>query len=603
MEKKKKNASKAPVEEAKKKKAPRKPLSPELKKRIAIIITASVLLLAICISLVFLVIIPAWKKDAKFDYLKSDLSKYINLTSAQYKNHSMALNIAKPREIDVDIALLSMRAADKDEKPLYDGVTQSDIPIDAGHIVNMYYRCYIVNDEGIPKTVFSNLTSDVYTSFEIGSGLFPSESFTVRGVENALVGIVPSEHQKFEKIKSGEVKDGQIIYLTFDRLAEGADVKETESGTAERIDLTSDKLDEAYGVGFKDAILGLSIGEGYTYSFSTTLDGKKCNYTDVNIEFATECERDALIVKGYLPYSTQYTQYKNKEVTVEIYIVSTQVYEAPELNDEYIKEKVAEVASGLRMDELVEYEGANLVEKYRAYAWEYLNEQYEEQLRAKIAENMWSYYIKTAEVKRVPGGMVDKIYREYYDEVKKSFEESGGVVENEMTGEVETYENLSDYAKIYLGLYYSEEDWTVTIRALAEDLVVERMIMYHIMKSENILPSDAELSAKVSEVKKDYMDEYIYQYLLDFENQREEFESSKHEDDVKYAEKMDRIIKAWKANDTQNEEYSAFYSEREAEMFSYYDDDHFVETAYYEWLNDYVVDWAEYTTLDTAADK
>ena len=129
------------------------------------------------------------------------------------------------------------------------------------------------------------------------------------------------------------------------------------------------------------------------------------------------------------------------------------------------------------------------------------------------------------------------------------------------------------------------------------------MIMYYIMKSEGITPSDAELAAKVEEVKRDYMDEYIYQYLADFESSREEFETSTSEEDREYAKKMDRIIKAWKSGNTTDPEYAEFYTARESEMFSYYDNAYFTETAYYQIVTKHVVSWAEYTTLDSAATK
>ena len=574
----------------------RKPLTKSQKKAIIITAISVVLFAVICVSCIFLVIVPMWKKDKNFDYLKSDLSKYITLSPEQYKNYSMALTIAKPKEIDVDIALLSMLAADRDEKPQYDGAGQREVEITAGDIVNIYYRGYMEID-GIQKTVVSNLTSDTYTSYVVGGGTFPTENYPVRGVENALLGVLPCEWQKFVKIKSGKVAEGQVIYLTFERLTDGE--TKSETGTAERIDLTSDKLDEAYGVGFRDKVIGLGIGSGYTHSFETTLDGKTCKYSNVKVEFVTECERDALTVTGYYPYSTGSTMLNNQEVTFEIYIHSTVVYNTPELNDEYIEKKVMEVNSGLRMDELLEYEGETLVEKYRAYAWDYLMEQYEETLRSQIAKNMWNYYIQTAVVNRVPGYKVDEIYLEYYSELNRAFQENNGVVYNEMTEETETYDNLSGFAKIYLGLYYSDEDFTVTIRALAEDLVIERMIMYYVMRNEGLTPSDEVLAAKIAEVKQDYMDEYVYQYLTDFESMREEFESSNVQKDKDYAAKMDRIIAAWKNNDTTNAEFAEFYAEREREMFNYYDEEHFTESAYYELITDYVVTWATYTTLDS----
>ena len=578
-------------------------LSKDQIKKIAIIASAAVALVAIILSCVFLVIIPMIEEDRGFDYVKSDLTKYVSLSASDYKHYSMSLTIAKPREVDVDIALLGMRASDKDENPLHEGTLVTEYPIDAGDIVNIYFRGYIVVD-GVQKTVASNLSQNQYTSFEIGGGAFPNESYPVRGVENQLVGIIPDEVAKFIKIREGVVKADHVVYVTFDR--KNTETGKSESGTTERIDLTLDRTNVVYGDTFKDKLIGTQIGN--TLSFKTTVEGVEYEYTDVTVNYVTECERNPLVLTGFYPYNTGSATINNKEVTFEIYIQSMQDYSAPELNDEFIEKKVAEPNSGLTMRELNKYEGENLVEKYRSYAWEFLNEQYETELRSMIAQNMWNYYNEKAEIKRIPGGKVEKIYLEYYAEVKNSFEESGGVIFNEMAGEngegeTETYENLADYAKVYLGLWYSEDDWTVTIRALAEDLVIERMIMYYIMQVEGIEPTAEELSAKVESLKQDYMDEYVYKYLSDYQTNRDEFISSTAQQDRDYAEKMDRIILAWKAEDFANAEYKEFYAAREKEMFDYYDDDYFTETAYYEIITDYVVSWAEYTTLDAAAIK
>ena len=603
--KKKKNRGESDPLELGKPKREKRPLTKQEKQKVVIAAVAAAVALAIIVSCTFLVIIPMIKKDPGFDYIKSDLSKYVKLSESDYRNYSMNLTIAKPREIDVDIALLSMQASDKDPKPLNEGTLVTNSKIGAGDIANIYYRGYIVVD-GVQKTVVSNLSYNSYTSFEIGAGKFPTEAYPARGVENALVDleIVPDDYNRFIKIKSGEVKADHVIYVTFTR--KNTETNKSESGTTERIDLLSDRVPVVYGDTFKEALVGTSIGD--EISFKTKVEGVEYEYTDVKVNYVTECEREPIVVTGYYPYNTGSETLNNKEITFEIYVQSTQDYNAPEINDEYIEKKVLEVNSGLRLDELMEYDGDNLVEKYRNYAWEYLNEQYDTELRAMIAKNMWNYYNEEAEIKRIPGGKVEDIYLEYYSEVNNSFIENNGVIFNEMAGEngegeTETYDNLSDYAKVYLKLWYSEEDWTVTIRALAEDLVIERMIMYYVMKDAGLTPTDSELADKVKELRDEYMEEYIFQYLVDFEETREEFESSKSEEDREYAKKMDRIIKAWKNGNYDDAEFKAFYEDREEEMFKYYDDDYFTETAYYEIVTDHVVSWAQYTTLDTAADK
>ena len=172
-----------------------------------------------------------------------------------------------------------------------------------------------------------------------------------------------------------------------------------------------------------------------------------------------------------------------------------------------------------------------------------------------------------------------------------------------MTEETETYEDIAGYAKVYLGLWYAEDDWKDILNDLAEDLVIERIILYYIMRAEGLTPDEQTLAVKVDEVKKEYMDEYIYQYLLDYDENRAEFEDSNIQKNKEYAAKMNKIIKAWKDGDFENEDYAAFYAERENEMFTYYGEAYFVETAYYEIVVDEMVKWPEVTTFDIVAIK
>lgn len=564
--------------------------------QLGIIITAAVLLVAIILSFVFLIIVPAYKKDKNFDYMKSDLSKYITLTEEQYKSISLNLNIAEPKDIDVDIAIIGMLAMDKAEDASYSGVYKNDVALTPGDMVNVYYRGYVMED-GKQKTVISNLSSN-YNEVEIGGGQFPAMGF-----ELGLVGVVPKDCAQFVKITTGEVREDQVIYLTYERKKKDSDEK-TKTGTSIRIDLTdTEDVARLYGTEFKDRILGQSVGA--TLSFSTTIDGATYEYTNTKVDYVTECERDENILKleCYFPYNSGVETLNNKTVYFDVFVKNAKIYEVPQWNDEYITRKIAEVDSGLRMDQLMEYEGESLTEKYEDYVEKYLREQYEIKKKELVIDELWNKYANAVKVKRLPGIKVDEIYSEYYNQVKSEYESSGGVIYNEMTEETEQCEDLASYAKIYLGLWYSEENWTEVVRDLAEDLVTERIILYYIMKEEGLTPTEAELADKVAEIKREYMDEYIYQYLLDYDENREELVESNIDKNKTYVEKMDKIVAAWKANDTEAEVYKTFVSEREAEMFEYYDEDYFVETAYYEIVVDAMVTWPEVTTMDAPAIK
>ena len=98
------------------------------------------LLLVVTLSLT-LITATSCKKD--FDYLKADLSDYIEFTE-DYKNFKLNVDIAKPHDIDVDVAILNMLYSDRETTPRYDGATiTSPVTITAGDVVDIWYRGYL----------------------------------------------------------------------------------------------------------------------------------------------------------------------------------------------------------------------------------------------------------------------------------------------------------------------------------------------------------------------------------------------------------------------------------------------------------------------------
>ena len=115
----KKNAVKSvPVNNA----APKKKLSVQL----ITLITVGVLLLGVVITAIAM-LIPSINNDKNFDYVTSDLSSYIYIPEENYKEIKLDLDIAKPHEIDVDVAILYLLNAKKNSVPLYDGVYNTNI--------------------------------------------------------------------------------------------------------------------------------------------------------------------------------------------------------------------------------------------------------------------------------------------------------------------------------------------------------------------------------------------------------------------------------------------------------------------------------------------
>ena len=544
-------------------------------KKLAIIITASVVVLALLV-LGIVLIVNYVKNDSGFNYLKSDLSKYIEFTD-DYKNFELNIDIAEPRDIDIDVTILNMLCEDKPEKAWLKG-SNANLTIKPGDVVYIWYRGYLVSDDGekIEVDGMSNFGGSEPYALEIGGNGF------IPGFELGLWGKNTHDGVKFEKITKGLAGDGSVVYVSFTKNvvdSEGKTVKTT--GNSERIDLSDSSVDEKYGEGFVEKIKTLTIGS--KVEFKTNIDGNEATYTDLVVDFVTNCEGDEdklLKVNCYFPYDYNNAELRNEDAVFEVYIEKADFYyeTMPEFNDEYLNKKIEDKEISVTVEKLNEYEGETLVDKYRAYAKELMQKLYEAEYESLVNTAVWEYYAKIAKVKKYPVSKVDEVYYDYVNELYNLYTSNGGRIYNSYYGSYDTYDTFEKYANAYLGInssspyyYYGDTAWQYEVYDMAEDFVRERLILYYVLRSENLLPSKETLKAEVEIIKQEYLDEYIAQYL---ENE------DKTEED--YTE----------------EEFEQFKDERAKEIFSYYDDAHFEERAYYGIATDTLITWPTVITLD-----
>ena len=97
--------------------------------------------------------------------------------------------------------------------------------------------------------------------------------------------------------------------------------------------------------------------------------------------------------------------------------------------------------------------------------------------------------------------------------------------------------------------------------------------MYQIMKTQNLLPSDADFEKAYQKTLTEYIDAIVEQSLISDNKTKEDF------DDAGYA---------------------AYVENCKNMLFTYYDDAYFVEATYYTLLLDSIIDanWFEVSTLD-----
>ena len=497
----------------------------------------------------------------KFDYLKTDLQDYIEFTES-YKDFKINVDIAKPHDIDVEVSIINMLYDDREKDPRYNGATvTSPITLTVGDVVDIWYRGYIKDENGEEIFVdgMCNFSGKTPASLALGSNGF------VPGFELNLIGKNTGDMPKFEKITNGAITEDMIVYVSYSS-TKGTDTstKTTKSGV--RIDLSGD-VDTVYGAGVKDKILGMNIGD--SLDFTANIGDASYTYTDFTVSFATTCEKNPVVIECYFPYDYSMATLRNETAYFEVYSEGVVVYDCPEFTDEYLQKKIEDGELNVTLDKLNEYEGDSLTDKYRDFAKKTMYELYESTYDSKVEAAVWEYLIKISKANKYPKKEVEKIYDDYVADLSAQFLANGGVITNNY-GQSQTYETFDAYLQAYFGLS-SKQSWKDIVYAECEAYVKERLVLFYILKAENLLPSDEEFKAEYDKIVKQYHDESIAQYL-------------------EYAGKT--------KDDYTEEEYKIVEENCLDLVFSNFDEDYFELRVYYSTFAKAAITWPEVSTLD-----
>ena len=150
------------------------------------------------------------------------------------------------------------------------------------------------------------------------------------------------------------------------------------------------------------------------------------------------------------------------------------------------------------------------------------------------------------------------------------FVNSGGSIYNSATGQYVTYKTFDEFAPIYLGLG-AGGDWKAEVYKQSESFIKERMVMFYILRAENLLPSEEELMAERDEIFREYLDDAIKQYLDYYGKTREDYT---------------------------DEEYEEVVEECRDIVFFNFEENYFIIRAYFNILAEEAVKWPTVITLD-----
>ena len=310
-------------------------------KEIAMIVTAAVLTLALLGGLIALIVHQVNEHhESQFDYVTSDLSEYITIDKSLYKDYKLDIDIAKPHDIDVRVTILNLLATNKTD-PVDSGKSYTYGTITAGDVVNIYYRGYLIDDDGEEQYVsgMCNFGNSSPAELEIGSNQF------VPGFELNLVGKEFTKENQLVKVTEGEVKDNYIVYVSYTRqIADKS--KDSEKASDIRFVFGEEENLKNYGQGFENMLKTLTIGAESGASFSAkNSEGVEYDYTNVKISYATanESEGDYFLIDCYFPYDYTTASLRNKNAKFEVYVHGIEEYNAPEFTNEFVEEKLLQV--------------------------------------------------------------------------------------------------------------------------------------------------------------------------------------------------------------------------------------------------------------------
>ncbi len=513
--------------------------------------------------------IDASKYNEFVDY-KSNMAGYVYISPEDYKNFDVNMLVNIPDEHDIDLAIMKLLYQHREDFETDDlngdGIEDDKYhakeniknqTINLGDTANIFYRGYYINDDG-DKIYFdggcnfasSTASSDKPTSLGIGSGSM------IDGIETGLIGKNMKDWATLRRISSADtVREGDIVYISYDSILYNGTSKKDQYSL---VDLSDPKLAEKWGEGFKEYIIGKEAGVEIDDLYMNTRVGEDGSeetdiYSSVKVEkiiriTATE-ERPILVVDAQFPLNYGNEELAGKEAKFEIFIMTTQLYSTPEFNDEFITETLKVTA-----EDLADYEGDTLTEKYRAKLLEEKMEEHDDEIYSAFVTAMWEHYMDKVVVKKYPMGNV----KQQYDAVVSEIESFYNYYKSSYG-----FTSIKDAAEVYLEGYYGITgftDWQAAVEEQAKLALKRMMTLYYIAQECNFIPSDEEFDAA-----------YEKEYNETFESYLESQECTPDEYDTV-------------------EEYEKAKADHKKTFDTYYSEEYFTESVYYEFALDKILE-------------
>lgn len=281
------------------------------------------------------------------------------------------------------------------------------------------------------------------------------------------------------------------------------------------VDLANSKIDTTWGEGFSAAALDKKVGD-VIVAEATVGTEERYNVSVKKVYARATAEDETLTIDVTFAADYGNETLNGKDAKFDIYIIDTNDCADIVFDDKFITDTLKVTA-----EDLADYEGETLVDKYKAKILAELDESYEDSLFETVSAEVLETLLAKAEVKRLPEGEV----LENYDAVYSNIEDYYNYYASQGNT---TYDTIDKVAVAYLGLD-SDADWKAELRKQAEDAVTRQIAFYYVVKALNYLPNDTEAEALRKEIYDETYESFMSTNLKaeDDYDTKEDYEAAK----------------------------------------------------------------------------
>ena len=547
---------------------------------IVALICAVLIFAAVVTSSVIFIVNAVKDKNREFDYASAsaeELAKYFALEE-NYTNLELELDFLSETKRNEEIArtvnsdILTLVAGQKNIVSGTNASYSSDTTITVGDEVNLYYRGYVLKDDGTRDYLdgMCNFSSASAYALAIGGGSF------ISGFADALVGKAATAYPRLSDLQiKGDsdnvkrVEAGLMLFVTYTRCEVVVNPYsfEKEDGAAESkttilIDLSAEnaieEVNKLYGTrandstkGFydylvtgaevKETVDGTETTKNVGQKINTTLftssstdnvfviDGKEYKYTNLKVDFALNPD----YYEGYttldvtFPYNYGKEELNGKVGHFEIFVDSVKEYgykytETTEENHNFPGDMDNTAFVSAMLDNYLNkkgnedlkkkveaQEGANTEAKVRAYLTNKYTENYANTLKGLEETAILDALV--SKVTLTDAFFANKTLKALYEEkVDELLISFRSQYDSAVSeGTVDASYTIEQYAKDLFGIEEGHK-WHAEVEKLAKEYFAEKLVVNYLFKTLNLTAFDA-----MSEIKAEHLKSYLEEYGFD----------------------------------------------------------------------------------------